>query len=322
MGEALRVALDSGARQYAAIGRGLLAQIVGEGRADPNASYSYGLPNGTTLTTTPLSHALRLFLRAYVEERSLYWPHIVVCRVLDAGAWRLEPAHEGFGPPWSTLLALVVLEGTRLHVCADLAGRAPLRQIRASHWNYMVGALHSVVRATPRGGGATDAYFGRFVAVWRGHILPDVLGDEFPDVGSFCELMRLLLDSLLPCTERALLGALFDAALVRLSAKRRSFDGMVVYVRRLDWLTLGRPNPKSEDPVVRALMPEVALRTFWVGRALGRLPVDLRTHVARLHNRSLLMKEGLAMTRGWALELRLGSMEKALAVLRGFRDSN
>ena len=294
--------LAQGPRAYAPIGNGAIARLVLEhGHGILNAEYD------RRDQTTPLSHALGLLVTAYARARSLYWPHVTVCRLLELGARRLAPAHAGYGPPWCTLLALFFEGGAPLHFGADIGGRAAMRSAHVAHWNHLLTLLQAVRRHTHH---HDDRDVGwRFAGVWRERILPDLLGEHGHNMSELRHLVHMLLEDLLPLrtpSERALLTTLL-ADIPRHTRWR--IDPWLTYTQ---WGALGTLPPNHTYPPALAHLadarPHCERRTRLVRRLLDArlLPADVAAHVLRLHNRSLMLPPFChEADRGWDLRLLL-----------------
>ena len=265
--------LALGPKAYAAIGNGALARIVRRHGRDPlNAAY---LSKEDTLTT-PLSHAIDLLVAAHARAHSLFWPHVAVCRLIELGAHRLAPAHEGLGPPWCALLALLSAHG--------------LRRLRSAHLLMLLEAVQRGPSAPPPG--------ERFAAIWRERILPELFG-ELP---AQRQLVHRLLHDLLPlrsASERALLETLLTDAW----RGHHVCDPWMTYTH---WGALGTLPPNASTVAhqwIHKAQPHCARRTRIVHRLLVGLPADVRAHIVRLHNRSLMLPR--LLHEGWDLRLRL-----------------
>lgn len=308
MAQPIELLLASGARGYAQLGNGALERLVSEhGPALLNRPYS-GPCGGT-----PLSHALRLMVTAYAKALSLYWPHVAVCRLLSLGARRMEPAHAGLGPPWCALLALLFAQDTqqpRLRFTADIDGRGQFRSMHVAHWTHLLCLLETMRVLTRRD---ASSCWEAFLPIWRERVLPDLLCDAHPNLPALRQLVRMLLHELLPLrgvAERARLAALLSAATQRLRDHHAwwAIDPCLAYLRWGALGAIGDDAPERARQGIRAALPHCRLRTDAVHRALAALPHDLRTHVMRLHNRSLMLPgpPSTQEERGeWDLRLRL-----------------
>lgn len=313
--------LALGPRAYARIGNGAIAHLVRQHGPDVlDAPYDDG---HMMRIMTPLSHAIRLLLDAYAHERSVYWPHVTVCRLLELGAHRLAPAHAGLGPPWCALLALLLSRdaaGAQLRFGADIGGRDLMRSAHVAHWTHLLTLLEAMRRHTPRRLHGTDeeatascsAFSWRFVTIWRERILPDLLGESHHNVPALRHLVHLLLHELLPLRsapeERALLATL-------LSEIRRCTWRIDPWLAYTQWGALGAL-PTTDDRARRRILdalPHCARRTRLVRRLLLELrllPVDVCAHIVRLHNRSLMLPPfRYEADQGWDLRLRLDDDE-------------
>ena len=299
----VRALLDSGSRGYTTIVRG---EMLMEHDL-LNQPYPCG--------ETPLSHALRLLVEAYVNERSLYWPHAVACRLLQLGARRLSVPE--MGAPWCALLTLLfdhprTAEATnRLCFYADIDGRCSFRSMHTAHWTHLLRLLDAM--RTPHRAEAPYA----LLRVWRTRVLYDLLELEHSNACALRILLRMLLLEMLPLrgdAERACLTTLLSDTLQALRAiQRPGLTEMEAHIECIRWGALGEaPQCPSEAAYARikAAQPHSEQRTRLVALALDKLPGDLRAHVARMHNRSLLLPDS---PHEHAWDLRLCLCERTLA---------